>query len=325
MDYIDDKFINLISSRLEKFSKKNSNLYNFRCPICGDSKKNKNKARGFIYTIKNNANYKCHNCGVSISFSNFLKQCDTSLYKEYCLEKFKGGKTGKNFTTPEPKFEFKKPCFNKKLDLPLAETNDNAKLYLEKRKLNPKKFFYTDKFKKFCNRIKPNTFEHLNNDHERIIIPLYNENNTLIGFQGRTLDPFIKPKYLTLMLREDYPKIYGLNEVDKTKSVYVTEGPFDSTFIRNSVAMCGADANVRACGINNPIWIYDNEPRNREIIDRINKAIESGERVVIWPSDINQKDINDMILSGLNIESMIKSNTYSGLEAKVKFNSWKKI
>jgi hypothetical protein len=127
------------------------------------------------------------------------------------------------------------------------------------------------------------------------------------------------------MFNDDAPKIYGLDNIRTDAPVYVTEGPFDSTFLCNSIAMCGADANIDNWGISDAIWVYDNEPRNREIISRISRAIETGQKVVIWPSTINQKDINDMVLAGLDVKSVIESNTYSGLEAKLKFTTWKKI
>ena len=97
MDFVDTKYIGILSPRLLKFKRVKSNLYNFRCPICGDSQKNKNRARGYLYQVKNNTNFKCHNCGVNISFNNFLKKIDVNLHKEYTFEKFKEGKTGKNF------------------------------------------------------------------------------------------------------------------------------------------------------------------------------------------------------------------------------------
>tara|TARA_B100001094_G_scaffold122028_1_gene117787 strand:+ start:6656 stop:7636 length:981 start_codon:yes stop_codon:yes gene_type:complete len=326
MDFIDERFISLLSSRLQKFKKIKLKLYNFRCPYCGDSKKNKNKARGFLYAVKNNSNYKCHNCGTSVSFSNFLKDLDPNLYKEYRLEKFKEGHSGgKNFVVEEPKFEFKKPVFKTKLKLPKASKSPEAHGYLLARKLDPDKFYYAEKFKEFYNTLKPNTFEDTKNDHGRIIIPFYNEENQLIGLQGRAIYPNIKPKYLTLMLSENQPKIYGLDKINKQDSVYVTEGPFDSTFLLNAIAMCGADADVSRWGISDPVWIFDNEPRNTEIVNRIQRTIDNGGRLVIWPESIEDKDINDMVMSGLDVQSVIKSNTYSGLEAKLKFNSWKKI
>jgi predicted RNA-binding Zn-ribbon protein involved in translation (DUF1610 family) len=322
MDLIDSKYIGLISSRLQKFKKVKTNLYNFRCPICGDSQKNKSKARGYLYQVKNNTNYKCHNCGINASFNNFLKQFDLNLHKQYSFEKFKEGHSGKNFTAETPEFNFEVPKFKLKLNLPKASENIEAKQYLESRNLNPYKFYYSEKFKSWVNSIK-HTFDDLKYDEPRIVIPLFYKKE-LIGFQGRALGSS-KIKYITIMLDDDAPKIYGLDEIEKDKTIYITEGPFDSTFIPNSIALCGADGDVDKWGICDPVWVYDNEPRNREILSRISRVIEMGQKVVIWPSTIKEKDINDMVLSGLNVIDVIKSNTYSGLEAKLKFTTWKKI
>ena len=323
MDIIDSKFIGLVSSRLQKFKRVKADLYNFRCPLCGDSQKHKNKARGYLYQVKTNTNYKCHNCGASLSFNNFLKQLDPTLHKQYTMEKFKEGYTGKNFVVEEPKLEFKKPIFKKQLDLPKASEVPIAKEYLEKRMLDPTKFYFAKKFRTWVNS-KKRTFDSVQKDESRIIIPMYDTERNLIGFQGRALGPnFVK--YITVMLNDDAPKVIGLEQIDKTKTVYVTEGPFDSTFIRNSIAMCGADGDVRGWGISSPVWVYDNEPRSNEILRRIESTIDRGESVVIWPQKIKEKDINDMVLSKYDIMSILESNTYSGLEAKVKFNNWKKV
>ena len=323
MDLIDSKYIGLVSVRLEKFKRVKADLYNCRCPICGDSQKNKTKTRGYLYQIKNNTNYKCHNCGVSLSFNNFLKQIDPMLHKQYSMEKFKEGFTGKNFVVEEPKFEFSKPKFTKKLDLPKAVEVSVAKEYLEKRKLNPEKFYYAENFKKWVNQQK-HTFENINKDESRIIIPMYDVDNNLIGFQGRSIESSYN-KYITIMLVDDAPKVYGLEKIDSQKPVYIVEGPFDSTFIKNAVAMCGSDIDIRSFGWSDYIWVFDNEPRNREIINRISKTIDRGDKVVIWPTSIKQKDINDLVIAGYDPENMLESNTYSGLEAKVKFNEWKKV
>ena len=219
-------------------------------------------------------------------------------------------------------FNFESPKFKPKIDLPKASSNSDAKEYLESRKLNPDKFYYTDQFKSWTNSIKE-VFDDTTKDEPRIIIPLFYQ-NTLVGFQGRSLGPN-KIKYITVMLSDDAPKIYGLDELQKDQTIYVTEGPFDSTFISNAIALCGADGDLSKWGICDCVWIYDNEPRNREILSRISRVIDSGQKVVIWPSTIKDKDINDMVLSGLNVQSVIESNTYSGLEAKLKFTTWKKI
>tara|TARA_B100001059_G_scaffold202882_1_gene211089 strand:+ start:242 stop:1210 length:969 start_codon:yes stop_codon:yes gene_type:complete len=322
MDHIDSKFIGIISSRLAKFKRVKSNLYNFRCPICGDSKKNKNKTRGYIYSVKANTNFKCHNCGASMSFNNFLKQIDSTVHKQYTLEKFKQGHTGRNFVTDEPNFVFEKPVFKPKIILPLCSEVERGRTYLENRRIDPKKFYYAENFKTFVNSYKE-VFSENAPEESRVIIPLY-YNKKIIGFQGRALGSS-SVKYITVMIDDDAPKIYGLDEVQNDQNVYITEGPFDSTFIRNAIAMCGADADVRRWGISSPVWIYDNEPRNREIVNRISKCIDSGEKVVIWPFNITEKDINDMVISGVDVQSVIELNTYSGLQAKLKFTTWKKI
>ena len=323
MDLTDSKYIGLVSSRLEKFKKVKDNLYNFRCPICGDSQKNKNKTRGYIYRVKNNTNFKCHNCGASMSFNNFIKTVDPTLHKQYTLEKFKEGHTGRNFVVEAPKLEFTKPKFKKSLGLPKASSNPRAKEYLTNRKIDPDKFYYADKFMEWTNSQK-STFSNIAKDEPRIVIPMYDESKNLIGFQGRALNSS-PTKYITVMIDEDAPKIYGLNSIDKKLPVYVVEGPFDSTFVSNSVALCGSDGDVRCLEGSSIVFVYDNEPRNREIVNRIGKCIDGGQTVVIWPNGIDQKDINDMVLAGHEVMSVLKLNTYSGLEAKIKFNNWKKI
>jgi len=323
MDLVDSKYIGLVSSRLQKFKRVKDNLYNFRCPICGDSQKNKNKTRGYIYQVKNNTNFKCHNCGASMSFNNFVKTVDPTLHKQYTLEKFKDGHTGKNFVVEAPKLEFKKPVFKKSINLPKASSDPVAKEYLVNRKIDPDKFYFADKFMEWTNTQK-RMFDTITRDESRIVIPMYDSDKNLIGFQGRALGKSFT-KYITVMLDEEAPKVYGLDTIDKTSSVYITEGPFDSTFIRNSIAMCGADVDISGWGIGNPVWIYDNEPRNREIVERIRKTIDGGNSIVIWPNNIQQKDINDMVLAGHDVMSVLKLNTYSGLQAKIKFNNWKKI
>ena len=325
MDLIDSKYIGLVSSRLQKFKKVKSDLYNFRCPICGDSQKNKNKTRGYFYAVKNNTNFKCHNCGASLSFNNFLKTIDPTLHQEYSMEKFKEGFTGKNFVVEEPKFDFKKPTFKhvSKLSLLKASENESAKKYLESRKLNPEKFYFADKFKEWTNTQKY-TFSNTKYEESRIIIPLYTKDGEVFGFQGRALGRNLV-KYITVILDESIPKIYGLNRIDTTKTVYVVEGPFDSEFVDNSVAMCGADVDISECNFSDVVYVFDNEPRNTEICNRMKKVIESNSKIVIWPKTIQYKDINDMVLAGLKVMDVLKSSTYSGLEAKVKFSEWKKV
>ena len=322
MDLVDSKFIGIISPRLQKFKKVKNNLYNFRCPICGDSQKNKSKTRGYLYNIKSYMNFRCHNCGASMTFSNFLKVMDPVVHKQYVFERFKDSNTGRGTVVEEPKFNFTAPEFKTKIDLPKASENPDAKKYLVDRNLDPDKFYYADKFKEFTNSLK-HTFDDIKYEESRIIIPLF-YNKKLVGFQGRALGPS-PVKYLTTMLYDNAPKLYGLDEIDDEKPIYIVEGPFDSCFLENSVAMCGSDVDIGSFGWSSYIWVYDNEPRNREIVNRISNTIDTGAKVVIWPSDITHKDINDMSLGGHNVQKLVQSNVYSGLKAKLQFNTWKRI
>jgi hypothetical protein len=270
--------------------------------------------------------YKCHNCGVGRTLANFLKDLDVTLHDEYVMERFKSGLTGKGSVVAEPKFEFKKPVFN---ITPLSELTKiselnithPAKEYLLNRQIPEKyfsKFYYAEDFHvwaKTDNSIK----------ESRIIIPLMSKSGKLFGYQGRALDKNSKLRYITTILDDKYVKLFGLDSVDYDKTIYVTEGPFDSLFLSNAIAMCGSDVYLDKSIYKDRVFILDNEPRNVQIVKKYERLIDSGEQVVIWPSTIKDKDINDMVISGINPQKIITENTYQGLEAKVKFTTWKKV
>ena len=325
--YVEIKYLNLLSTRLEKFKRKKPNLWNFRYPICGDSQRNKSKARGFVFEHKGDLIFKCHNCGVSVPFPKLLQDLDLELYKEYRMEKFQ---------TPKRKVDMRKverivsttPTFKRGVldDLtPLDELNNShpAKEYLLNRKLPTESLYFTESFKEWTNSVKPNTFPDTKNDEPRIIIPFKDREGTVFGFQGRSLHS-TGLRYITILLQEDAPKIFGLDTIDYDRTIYITEGPLDSLLLRNAVAMAGADVSHQAfddCGC---VYIFDNEPRNRQITDRIAKHISDGESVVIWPHNIKEKDINDMVLAGYDVQDIIESNTHQGLTATLKLNDWRK-
>jgi hypothetical protein len=331
MSYIDVKYIGLVSPQLQKFSKKKDSLYNFRCPYCGDSKKRQDKARGYLFKIKNDFVFKCHNCSQGRTFTNFLKDISENLYDQYLLERYREGLTGKGTQTKNPEFKFKAPVFEKKSNVinltPISELNitHEAREYLESRKIkNLDYFYYCPKFKEWTNsQIK--IFDNLKKDGPRIIIPLRDKEGNMFGYQGRSLMPNAKLRYITIMLDDNHPKIFGLDRADETKNVYITEGPFDAMFIQNSIAMCGSDVVLDRVHFPDRTFVFDNEPRNKQIVSKYIKAIDSGEKVVIWNSNIKQKDINDMVLAGLDVQHVVECNTYSGLEAKLKLNEWKKV
>ena len=327
---IDVIYANLVSSRLEKFKQVRNGVYTFRCPYCGDSEKYKNKTRGYFFNKKSGLVFKCHNCGVGRSFANFLKDNASDLHDEYVMERYKQGLTGKGRNVANPKFEFEKPKFVKsRTDLPkVSELNNShpAKGYLLGRGIPEEyfsEFYYAEKFCKWVNTQKP-TFKNVKKDHPRIIIPFIDTDGSWFGFQGRSLMPNDDLRYITIMLDEDRPKVYGLNKIKSESTVYIVEGPFDSLFVENGVAMCGADVDVSSFDWD-CVYIFDNEPRNKQICDRISSAIDRGDSVVIWPTNLIEKDLNDMVLSGHDVKTLVESNTYQGLEAKVKFTEWKRV
>lgn len=334
--YTEIKYLNLLSSRLEKFKRKKDYLWNFRCPICGDSKINKNKARAFVFPSKGTGGksglvFKCHNCGASMTLSHFIEKLDPVLYKEFVFEKFSDENRPKIIKRIE-RVVSQKPTFdNKVLDTlePIDKLNNNhpAKEYLLNRKLPTEDLYYTDQFRQWTNSVKPETFEDTSIDEPRIIIPLIDKEGITFGYQGRSLSSTTDIRYITILLDDTKSKIFGLNKVNFNDIIYITEGPFDSLLIDNAIAMAGSDISDcvdlhdKRC-----VFVYDNEPRNRAITDRMSKLIETGKSVVIWPPFVPEmyKDINDMHLGGYDVNELVNKNTYSGLIATLLLNQWKK-
>ena len=330
--YIDLKFINNISSRLSQFKKKTDYLFNFRCPHCGDSQKSKTKARAYLYRVKNDMFFKCHNCGMGQNLANFLKFVDPKLYESYLLERYKKSAPA----TPKPEFDFKPTKFKDQTpiddlksikDLP---EDHPARLYCVNRKIPEKyfdKLFLSDKFMTLVNKVKPNTYKVIK-DHPRLIIPFFDTTGKLFAFQGRAFGKE-QPKYLTVKLDEKKQKIFGLERVNFTKEVKIVEGPIDSFFISNCVAAAGADLFLKNKLPNEKVtYIFDNEPRNKEIIKRMYDVIEKNYNIVIWPNEIQLKDVNDMIMNGMSVpevEDIISKNTYRQLSALTKLTHWKKV
>ena len=327
---IDEHYARLISSRLDKFKHVKSGTYNFRCPYCGDSEKHRNKARGYLFTKNSGLVYKCHNCGVGRSFGNFLKDNAMDLYDEYVMERYKAGLTGKGRNVADPTFKIEKPKFKKRGELQSIERLNNehpAVGYLQGRQIPKEHFvnlYYTDKFCTWVNTQKP-TFKDVKKDHPRIIIPFIDTNGEWFGFQGRSLNPDDKLRYITIMLDESRIKVFGLNRVDFDKTVYITEGPIDSLYIDNAIAMAGADVDWSLLSNREAVFVFDNEQRNKEIVTRMEKAIEKGYEIVIWPENLQEKDLNDMYIAGHDVQSLVEFNTYSGLEATIKLSEWKKV
>ena len=335
VDYVDLQYAMILSSRLDRFKVKSTNPYkiNFRCPICGDSQKSKVKSRGWLLEKENSFHYFCHNCGESQQFKTFLKNVDTLTYNEYVTEKYVSNMKAEKKVSPLDNLKSEGPKFKPANHLKSIKkvsqlaVNHPVKEYIEKRKIPSSehyRLYYAPKFKTWINYIIPNKFDIRGKDEPRLVMPFFDENGNLFGVSARGFDPN-GIRYITIMF-QDRPKIFGLEKVDFNKRYFVLEGAIDSFFVSNAIAMAGADGNVEGLkNLENAIFVFDAEPRNKEIHKRIEKIIRAGHAVCIWPSNINGKDINEMVLNGItNIEDIIIKNTYRGLEANLKLIAWRK-
>jgi|LWDU01.1.fsa_nt_gi transcription elongation factor Elf1 len=335
MNFVDLKYINILSPRLKRFKKKSPSEFNFRCPYCGDSQKSSTKARGWIIEKKQKSFYYCHNCNISQSLYNLIKELDISLAREYYFESFKE----KNNTLeikPKPvtdelqKFQFEKPVFKKKdrleaiaASLRDLDSNHIAIQYCLKRKIPKNKYeklYYIDKFNKLDSASKLTD--------KRLVIPYYGIDGNLNGFTGRTLESSTL-RYANISLNDD-KLFFGTRDVDKNKTVYVVEGAIDSVFLPNSIGVGNSNLSRVSEIIDKEqcVLIPDREPRNSTIVNNISKFISLGFKVCLLPDILVGKDINEYIMNNTTTENLmeiINNNTYSGMNATLKLVDWKKV
>lgn len=341
MDYIDRKYISSVANTLERFKVNNEQPYtaNFRCPYCGDSQKSKTRARAYLYERNAKIFYKCHNCHMSTNLNGFLKDNYPAVYKEYIFEVFKdqnNEKEQQEYVPDMSKFPKRRADIylkglKKISSLPLCHP---ARMYVRDRKIPPSqhyRLYWVDEFKHWVNTLIPEKFseDSLTREEGRLVIPFIDANGYVFGATGRSLEPKAKVRYITIMLDERENKFFGLDVVDFKRKIYFVEGPIDSLFLNNSVAFAGSYGKVdNITDKSNAVIILDNEPRNKEIVQIIERYINDSYTVCIWPDQLEQKDINDMILSGFTekqITDMINDNLYSGVMAKLRLTQWRKI
>lgn len=339
MDWLEHKYIGLVSSRLRNFKRKGPKLYNFSCPLCGDSDYNKSKARGYIYEKTGKMLFHCHNCGASSSIANLIKSIDLNLYNEMQMEKIQDKKTPEQKSYEDFIEKMKPPVFMKSGPLKglkkvsQLSPDHPIKKFVDKRKLPNQyhaKTFACPNFMRYVNSLIPGKFDEsaLLHDETRLLIPFFDKNKNIFAFQGRSLRNS-NTKYITIILNENMPKVYGLDTVNLDRTSYVFEGPIDSMFVPNSIATAGGDmiSTLRGFDKSNLVLVYDNEPRSPETKKKIDKDILNGYNVCIWPENLEHKDVNDMVLAGLSsefIEHIIKENTYKDLTAKLQLTKWSK-
>lgn len=346
---LEQRYIHLVSPRLQKFRQKDDTLYNFRCPLCGDSKKHKNRTRGYIYLKDGGYVFHCHNCTKTMMFFNFLKQVAGDLYDQYVVERFSRTKEEKDtiFTPKKQQISSNAGLASLK-KISLLPPSHPAKKYIVSRQIPTPyhaELYWCPKFKEWTNSIIPEKFDlSKGSDEGRIIIPLLDKLNVMFGFQGRSINPASQLRYISIMMNEDMPKLYNLHRVNMNIRYYVVEGPIDAMFVSNTIASCGgmltSELDKSDLNSSNATIVYDNQPRNKEVVNNMLTAVKHGYKVCVWPSSLKFKDINDMILSRVpageyvrtedvmkaaeEIKSMIDTNTHSGLQAELRIAAWRK-
>ena len=336
--FVDKKFINLVSGQLSLFKWKSGNLANCRCPICGDSQKNKTKCRGYFYEKNNSFFYRCHNCGFGSNIKNFLEKIAPSLASEYSMETFEE-KFGKKKKTKKKEIKMDFVPFKTKhagivFTQKISVLNDDheCKQFVMNRKIPTKwhdKLFYVDDFNEYASIAINEEVKYPS--EPRLVIPFTDAENKIYAAQGRRITDGETPKYFTAKPKDVERLWFNQWTVDTTKPIHVVEGPIDCMFLSNSVALVGSGAIT-----NTPshfeksklIYVLDNEPRNSQIVSYMETLCEKGKTVCVWPSNIKEKDINEMVLGGMDaseVESIINENSYYGLQAHLKIKDWKKI
>lgn len=341
---IDYKYANLLGTRLPKYKLQKSSPFKAmaRCIACGDSKTHLNKRRFYIFERKGAVSVNCFNCGYSAKIGWFLKEYFPDLNQEYLMDIFK---ENRSIYEADPITNPKKPMpereggllagLSRISQLPVTHP---AKVYIDSRKIPPEfhsKMYFTTNFQTWINGLVPEKFEKPAKYDPRIIIPFYDQKGDVFAVQGRAISEKQNLRYITIKFDEDHPKVFGLERINTNFRVWVLEGPIDSLFIPNAVAMGGSDiSNQQLCELldidkSRIIKVYDNEPRNLEIIKRMKKDLDEGYKIVIWPKTIHEKDINKMVTDeGLDPNTIVTkmiANTYSGLQGQLKLTMWGKV
>ena len=343
--FIDVKYLNQIGGRLPLFKKKSDYLWNCRCTICGDSSAKKNRARGYFYRQKNDLYYKCHNCDASQHFGTFLKNFDGNLYRQYALERYSNGENRRAHANPEDAMKkmFVTPVFDIPAEpaptlldelMPRVSSlpaDHEVRVFCRNRQIPDHQlsrlYFINDM--RDIGQISAKMRDKIITNEPRLVIPFRDATGKLVGMTCRAIRGE-ELRYIMVRIDEDAPQIFGLEDMNPLTTVYAVEGPIDSLFLPNAVAVGGTGfgklqlLNVERRRLT---VVIDNQPRNREVCAILGKVIAAGYNVVIWPGNIEGKDINELVLGGMSlpaVKELLDNNTFSGPRATFEFNLWRK-
>lgn len=349
MLFLEDKYAGLLGHRLEQFRRLKPGLYNFRCPICGDSAKSKRKARGYFYVKDRDdfMRFMCHNCAAQSRFTSFLKKFDPETHRLYKREEFEWEAKPKEevpildrITYEKPVFKTKSPFSSLSLvsDLPREHP---ARSYLELR-LVPEhqlsRVRYAPEFFKWTDEVVPGKFPIPDDDEERIVFPFISETGDFVGFSARLISDG-RSRYLVAMFGDAGPKLWGMDRIDRSCPIYAFEGQIDAMMIDNCIAAAGSISVeiLRELGLDKQaVVVFDNERRHPHTTARMKKVIKAGCKICIWPERMAWKDANEAVMAlhsrGMSLDearaellSMLREGTKSGLAAELELNRWKMV
>jgi len=241
-----------------------------------------------------------------------------------------------NLLKERPEFKFEPPKFKSKpttIEFPSIGSlpcDHHARLFYSGRKM-PNDFldkvFYADDFREWAISVSEIDYSNLGREESRMVIPFFDTEGKLIAAQGRALGSH-ELRYITIKVSEDSPKVYGLERWKSEDTTYIVEGPIDSMFLPNCLAVAGGDLQSIKLDKKQCVLIFDNEPRNEHTVKKLMKAIDDGWSVVVWSKEKKFKDINDLIMSGLSTDEileMINKNTMNGLKADWAAREWRNV
>lgn len=326
---VDQEFLKILSIKLDQFRHIGPLTWRFRCPFCGDSQKSTTKARCYVYDGGKSLRFHCHNCPAHGGLYELIERVSPGMLDEYRMRQFVGSQDS----------SAKKLVYTPTKTLPIATANDiellsiaelpndhPARKYISNR-LIPKDrwadLYYTDDFREFVMKKHPQNKDIKYSD-KRIVIPVRNRDGALVAVQGNAINKS-NLRYITIKLINE-PKLYNSDNIDESKTVYILEGAYDSMFLPNAVA--SLDSTLSKVHFPNAILVFDNEPRNVEIVSKMEKAINDGYTVCIWPRDFKLKDINQMVQKGIPapyIKEYIDNHAYNDLTARMELMEWRKI
>lgn len=274
-----------------------------------------------------------------MSAKNFIKTIDSALYDELQLELYGSDRK------PVPVCEEvqtklgppKKNIFKGILPLSVLDSDHEAVRFVESRKIPNDDFYFVEKFMTWASTINPE-YKIPERDSSRLLIPMRNKSGDIVAFQGRLLSKGSGPKYISVKIDEDVPLVWGLDRVRGDRHIIVVEGPIDAMFLPNAIACCGSDitTDLKNLGFAKDQFqiVYDNEPRSKFTIRKMKKALDRDFSVCIWPDDVKEKDVNEMVLARLNqgldeacydVWMKIKNNIFNGLSAEIRLSEWAKV